>query len=421
LVVDEVHASDDYMGGLVERLLANHRAVGGHALLLSATLGAAARARLGQACPDAATAAALPYPALSGSAPLPRPAPGTGRAPKRVTVEMAGLIDRPCAIADCAIAAARAGASALVIRNTVRGAVAVAQAVEERAPDLAAAGTLHHGRFAPSDRELLDRAVEAAFGKNRSATGRILVGTQTLEQSLDLDADLLLTDLTPMDVLLQRIGRPHRHDRDDRGAFGDARVIVLRREERNLSALLGNVNDRHGMGTNGRYRSAYPNLLQLEATLRLLERSPEITIPADNRRLVEGALHPDTLEELASTLGPAWRNHAAERNTPAYADRGTAGLRALDLGKRFADLAYSDGGDDPATRLGEQALLVDFETAFPGPFGAPVDRIAIPHWMTRDVPRDRPPELLEHDDAGQRFRLGKATYVYDRWGLNALR
>ena len=55
----------------------------------------------------------------------------------------------------------------------------------------------------------------------------MLVGTQTLEQSLDIDADLLVTDLAPVDVLLQRIGRLHRHDRKRPPGFEAAQAIVL--------------------------------------------------------------------------------------------------------------------------------------------------------------------------------------------------
>ena len=68
-----------------------------------------------------------------------------------------------------------------------------------------------HGRFAAEDRQLLDRQIQTVLGRNRQTGGHIVVGTQTLEQSLDIDADLLITDLCPVDVLLQRIGRLHRH------------------------------------------------------------------------------------------------------------------------------------------------------------------------------------------------------------------
>ena len=60
---------------------------------------------------------------------------------------------------------------------------------------------------------LLDTAVETALGKQAPRdTGLVIVGTQTLEISLDIDADFMISDLAPVDVLLQRIGRLHRHD-----------------------------------------------------------------------------------------------------------------------------------------------------------------------------------------------------------------
>lgn len=424
LVVDEVHASDAYMGRLLERLLDNHVAAGGRALLLSATLGATARARLlRQPEPDPTQAEAQPYPALSGRAALPRRASSDGTTPKRVAVELDGRIDDADAVAARAVAAARAGASVLVVRNSVGGAVAVAQAVEALAPELAfrvdGAATLHHGRFAPSDRRLLDEAVEGAFGRDRSAAGRVLVGTQTLEQSLDIDADLLLTDLAPMDVLLQRIGRLHRHARGDRGAFAEARVVVLRPAARDLTPLLGRVRERHGLGPMSDGGGVYPNLLQLEATLRLLEANPTVSIPADNRRLVERALHPDILDALAADLGAAWINHAAACAGIAHADRGTAGDLSLDLSACWRDLVFPDNAETVATRLGARDLLVDFPDPPPGPFGQEVDRVAIPHWMARGVGPDASPELLPAVAGRVRFRLGERTYAYDRWGLTA--
>ncbi|WP_375380991.1 CRISPR-associated helicase Cas3' [uncultured Sphingomonas sp.] len=420
LVVDEVHASDAYMARLLEQLLDNHVAAGGRALLLSATLGGTARARLlKHPLPTLAEAEAQPYPALSGHALRPRQASSAGTPEKRVTIETAGIIEDADAIAARAIAAARAGASVLVIRNSVGGAVAVAQAVEALAPDLASrvngVATLHHGRFAPSDRRLLDEGVEAAFGKGRTAAGRVLVGTQTLEQSLDIDADLLITDLAPMDVLLQRIGRLHRHPRKDRGAFAEATVVVLRPADRDLARLLGSVPDRHGLGPMADGAGVYPNLLQIEATLRLLETNPAVTIPADNRRLVEHALHPDVLAALAVELGTAWRNHAANRAASDYGDRQTGGAVGLNLDTPFRELHFPP--EHVATRLGEQQLLVDFETPLAGPFKAPVKRIAIPHWMAGGVGPDDQPQLLGGDAEGERFALGPRHYAYGRWGL----
>jgi CRISPR-associated endonuclease/helicase Cas3 len=421
LVVDEVHASDAYMTGLLEQLLANHRAAGGRALLLSATLGAATRARLlGQAVPSLAEAVALPYPALAGSdAPL-RGVVASG-ADKRVAIENAGLIDDPEGIAARAVAAARAGASVLVIRNSVAGAVAVAQAVEALAPDLAfrvgGVVTVHHGRFAASDRRLLDAEVEATFGKARSSAGRILIGTQTLEQSLDIDADLLLTDLAPMDVLLQRIGRLHRHAGRARGAFGEARVVVLHFAGRDLTPLLHPGRNRHGLGVTPHGAGPYPDVLQLEATLRLLEANPAVHIPADNRRLVEGALHPDALAAIATEGGAAWRNHAADRGGKVHADRGTAQTLALDLATPFNALSFPVDELAVTTRLGARDLLVELPEAIEGPFAQAVARFRIPAWMLGKVTAQDQPTAAVRAGEGWRFGLGDRVYRYDRWGL----
>ena len=106
--------------------------------------------------------------------------------------------------AQCAVAE---GQSVLWIRSTVTDAVTDFQAFDARGLN----SMLHHSRYAAEDRKWLDRQLMRIFGPNGSRGGILAVTTQTAEQSLDIDADLLVTDACPADVLLQRIGRLHRH------------------------------------------------------------------------------------------------------------------------------------------------------------------------------------------------------------------
>jgi len=414
LVVDEVHASDAYMTGLLDRLLDHHVAGGGQALLLSATLGAVARAELlRQPCPAPEEAEAVPYPALSGRGVPPRAVGGAAGGEKAVAVEVAPILEDARAIATRAVAAARAGAAVLVVRNSVAGAVAVAQAVADMADDLAFkvenVPTVHHGRFAAEDRKKLDDAVTATFGKGRGTGGRVLVGTQTLEQSLDIDADLLLTDLAPIDVLLQRIGRLHRHAGRERGAFAQARVVVLRPAARDLTPLLSG-RSLHGLGGTKRV-VPYPDMLPIEATLARLEAMPEIVIPRDNRLLVERALHPDLLDDLADRLGSDWQSHRRQRNGGTAADAQTADGVSLNLRQRFTQL-LPFGSEDVATRLGARDLLLGLAQPLDGAFGGTIDRIAIPAWMADGVGGAE----VERID-GRHFALAGQRYRYDQWGL----
>ena len=255
LVVDEVHASDAYMRRILEALLEAHIGTGGYALLMSATLGSDGRRRLLSAGGAGAMSDTLPlidaidapYPAVSASS---KDIAGVGENGRTKTVRVSAnpvMRDFDAAV-ETALNAARAGAKVLVVRNTVGHAIQTQQALERLASErnrrmlfnLSGVNTLHHGRFAAHDRGLLDRRVEAYLGKDaeRSA-GCVIVGTQTLEQSLDIDADLLITDLCPMDVLLQRIGRLHRHERDYRAAeYRTPECIVLTPPDNDLSPLL---------------------------------------------------------------------------------------------------------------------------------------------------------------------------------------
>jgi len=426
LVVDEVHASDRYMEALLVTLLSNHLGAGGHALLLSATLGAAARARLlGTPCPSPAEAEAVPYPALSwaeGGLER-RHAPGAPLGgDKKVLVETMSLLDQPDEVARFALEAATAGAKVLVIRNTVGAAVATAQALEALAGpshpalfQVAGVATVHHGRFAARDRRLLDAAVEAALGRDRADGGRVVAGTQTLEVSLDLDADLLLTDLCPADVLLQRIGRLHRHAGRVRSfEFEDPRVVVLVPGARDLVAFAGRSGGRHGLGR------VYDDLRVIEATWREIEADPHWSIPADNRRLVERTTHPQHLARIEADLtmrdAAAWTRHIHGKEGSVATERNAAERARLDWSTPFEDFSI-DSDERATTRLGTADRLVDLPDGVPGPFGVPVTALRVPHFLLDGVSPDAEPVIKADAGGVVSFCLDGALFHYDRFGL----
>ena len=396
LVVDEAHASDAYMTELLRALLRDHLAVGGQALLMSATLGSAARAALTDhrprtEPPPLAAMEVVPYPALTlaghGAAET-HEVLETGQS-KAVEISTQPLLSDAERIAELALAAARKGAKVLVVRNTVGEAQAVFRAVEDQggsALTLQAADgpALHHSRFAAEDRLLLDDAVEQALGKGRPVGGVVVIGTQTLEQSLDIDADLLVSDICPVDVLLQRIGRLHRHREAQRApAFATPRCVVLVPEE-GLAAGLGGGLLRYGLGAASDGGGIYRDLLGLEATHRLIAGHPVWKIPSMNRMLVEQATHEEALRVLATKLGGPWIEQQQQTYGFAAAERGVARGHLLDRNTPFdQSLVFPDLDERVRTRLGEDGPRVELVEPQLGPFGAAVRTFCLPaHFFT---------------------------------------
>ena len=354
-----------------------------------------------------------------------RPTSGAQRE-KSVAWHCEDAIDNPQRIATLALDAAAQGARVLVIRNTVPAAVATLAALEEAAPDRGwlfrqgGAITLHHSRFSREDRPLLDAAVETQLGKGRPNGPLIVVGTQTLEQSLDLDADFLITDLCPVDVLLQRIGRLHRHLRppDARPpAFREARVVVLTPPGGDLAPCL--ARPQHGLGRFRDGGGVYADVRILEATRRLIATEPRIHIPADNRRLVESATHPEAVHAL-ETLGEAWAIHGGQIDGDTGARRTSAKLGLLPLDTAFAELGFPKDVK-LATRLGAADRVVTFDPPLPGPFGNLVRELPIRHHLLpAGLALEAEPEDVAPEPGGFVFRLGETHYRYTRVGLERL-
>ena len=435
IVVDEVHASDPYMRVILRALLNAHLEAGGYALLMSATLGSVARGSwLNRSRRDIddtgltlTQALFAPYPAITTQDQI--LASEDNGYQKKVQVETQRTMHDFPWVAELALHAVRTGARVLIIRNTVAHAVNTQRALEEACNpsddrllfSCRNVRTLHTGRFVAEDREMLDIEVEACMGKDRVGGGVVVVGTQTLEQSLDIDADLLITDLCPMDVLLQRIGRLHRHPGRNRPAsYEKPTCVVLTPPTEDLSTLLTKKGNANGLGGH-----VYPDFRVLEATRRLIvEHAASKTpwpIPEMNREFVERTTHPDALNVIVEEMGDEWRVHASEVEGIEIADNLTANhvvarrdLSFLKKGVRFA-------GDEERirTRLGDEGVEVEFAEPQGSPFDAriSISRITVPRYMLPGTVPDEAVKPLPRESGGFDFGVGDRRFRYDRLGL----
>lgn len=220
VVIDEVHAYDAYMNVYLERVLEWLAAYRVPVVLLSATLPAARRRALAEAYAGGATPGvdALPhtaYPVITaishaGNVLHAQPPAASGR---ETAVQVKPLDDDMTSLVELLDAELADGGCALVIRNTVDRVREAADRLRERfGPDHV---TVAHSRFLAADRARNDAELLRLFGPGgeRPTGAHIVVASQVVEQSLDIDFDLLVTDLAPVDLMLQRMGRLHRHQR----------------------------------------------------------------------------------------------------------------------------------------------------------------------------------------------------------------
>jgi CRISPR-associated endonuclease/helicase Cas3 len=220
VVLDEVHAYDLYTSGLIEALLRWLKALGSSVVLMSATLPTARRRELLAAWRGAADADDgddVPYPRLAlADARGIRSVPVGAR--KMAPITISGLGTDIAELAGHALARLREGGCGVVIVNTVKRAQALYQYLRDgmiRDPACADIPLLlFHARFPADQRQGIEEQVLKLFGKSESRPAcALLIATQVVEQSLDIDFDFMVSDLAPVDLLLQRAGRLHRHDR----------------------------------------------------------------------------------------------------------------------------------------------------------------------------------------------------------------
>ncbi len=290
LIVDEAHAYDAYMGEELQRLIAFQAGLGGSTIVLSATLPSATRRGLVAAFAQTEGEAApvpdrMEYPLVTlvhagGCAEAPVAARADGA--RRVMVER---LESAEAALEAVHDAVRAGAAVAWIRNAVDDAAEAHAALAAREVP----ATLFHARFAMGDRLDIERAVLDRFGKRSRDRAGVVVATQVIEQSLDLDFDLIVSDLAPIDLLIQRAGRIWRHHRDGRVVAAPRLLVVSPDPVAEPAAdWLGPALRRTGF--------VYRNHAVLWRSAREAFGAGAIVAPAGVRALVEAVYAPDAPE-----------------------------------------------------------------------------------------------------------------------------
>ena len=232
LILDEVHAYDEYLLSLLGKGVLSHlAALGNTVILLSATLPGHMKERLAKDFlqyypPPDDLFSDESYPLATLVTPEAITAQPLATRPERETSFQIQLTSSLEQVKSDLLAATGAGGCAMWVRNTVKDAM---EAREELARELGEDSVyLLHARFALCDRLAREELVVNQFGpkgETKDRAGKIVVGTQVLEQSLDIDFDFVCSDLAPVDLLLQRAGRLHRHQRGPRPC-PEARLLV---------------------------------------------------------------------------------------------------------------------------------------------------------------------------------------------------
>lgn len=297
VIFDEVHAYDTYTGGLIERLIAWLQVLGCRVIVMSATLPIAKRDALLKAWSGSV---ALPpqetsYPRISWAAPDAINSVSFA-ASRRQRVELHSIPSSTKAVAQQAMAWAREGARVLVVVNKVARAQELYRQLEE------VPCTLFHARFPMDQRLNIERRVLDLFGPDGSATGgHVLVATQVAEQSLDIDCDVLITDPAPVDLVLQREGRIHRHERDRPKGFEQPRVYITDLDEQLPSEVL---------------TSFVYDQWDVLRSFAWLQAHPVLQLPEDIDRPVQevyGSWEPQGPAALLKALADAWKTHQADQ------------------------------------------------------------------------------------------------------------
>jgi CRISPR-associated endonuclease/helicase Cas3 len=358
VIFDEVHAYDVYMVTIFQHLLAWLRACGTSVIILSATLPENTRRALLQAYASDAQIESIrsEFPRASMNERGKIYTHCLGAVDSR-SVALEPLERDPAKVLDRLEAALSAGGCAAVICNTVDRAQAVFQTIRDSGRFNPEDLTLFHARFPYCWREAREKTILQKYGKcklEQSIPRRgVVVATQVIEQSLDLDFDLLITDLAPVDLLIQRIGRLHRHS----GAKHPPVRSPGLAEPRCVVALPPQQPD--ALARFDRADCLIYDEAILQRSFFALLGIHSLWLPADSDRLIEVVYTDADIPGLSDEQNEALRRlhqqmaHAKEEQAKQAKNRMIADV---DYGDLFGNQQISLEEDDPRVHQDLQAL-----------------------------------------------------------------
>ena len=319
VIVDEVHAYDIYMSDLLDRCLEWLAAVGTSVIVLSATLPTNRREELTASWrkglgSDTGECLRASYPMVvkADSSGI-RACPTEAARPRTVRINWChpdGLIDLVCDAVD-------AGGCVALVCNTVAGAQKATQSLQHRLG--LEQVTLVHARFPVRVRRSHEAMLESRFGRSSERPKRhVVVATQVIEQSLDVDFDAMFSDPAPVDLLLQRAGRLHRHVRCRPRSHGEPVLTVVNTGRTEQGTVDLGAND-----------YIYERWVLLR-TLHVLVGRDIVEVPGDVSGLVDYVyVDHDIPDGLSDADNRDWRDAKAAHDQQQAKDRDSATYRRI--------------------------------------------------------------------------------------------
>ena len=272
LIIDEIHAYDTYMLAVIRGLLMICGELGVPVIMLSATLPISTKKGLLGVVGNRDMELHNGYPMISyvtKDGDVYEQVSNQYMPDKKISCKLLPILNNNDEIARYAVDAVKDGGCECVIMNTVADAICVYDKIKEKKSDNCKI-ILYHSRMTINARDKKSREILKMCGKDRSERPEraIIVGTQVLEQSLDIDVDYMIIAICPIDLLFQRIGRYHRH--------GDEGTIRKRVDVGNTVQVLIPADLSNYGGTEYVYEKCY-----LDATVDTIqEHNNHLLIPS---------------------------------------------------------------------------------------------------------------------------------------------